>query len=78
MVTNAQALCKNLKDLGYKIVTDGTDNHIVLVDLRNIKLFHFLMGTIIFFNKKHNVVAQKLHIRQGKTKENFYILVEIS
>ena len=38
MVTNAQALCKNLKDLGYKIVTDGTDNHIVLVDLRNIKL----------------------------------------
>merc|ERR1719418_124094 len=38
VVTNAQALCKNLKDLGYKIVTDGTDNHIVLVDLRNIKL----------------------------------------
>jgi len=38
VVTNAQALCENLKDLGYKIVTDGTDNHIVLVDLRNIKL----------------------------------------
>jgi len=38
VVTNAQALCKNLQDLGYKIVTDGTDNHIVLVDLRNIKL----------------------------------------
>merc|ERR1712149_35762 len=37
-VANAQALCKNLQDLGYKIVTDGTDNHIVLVDLRNIKL----------------------------------------
>merc|ERR1711936_1303617 len=29
---------KNLQDLNYKIVTDGTDNHIVLVDLRNIKL----------------------------------------
>merc|ERR1719278_1136510 len=38
VVNNAQALCKNLQDLGYKIVTDGTDNHIVLVDLRNIKL----------------------------------------
>jgi len=38
VVANAQALCKNLKDLGYKIVTDGTDNHIVLVDLRNVKL----------------------------------------
>jgi len=38
VVANAQALCKNLQDLGYKIVTDGTDNHIVLVDLRNIKL----------------------------------------
>ena len=38
MVTNAQKLCETLKVLGYKIVTDGTDNHIVLVDLRNIKL----------------------------------------
>merc|ERR1719266_1455437 len=38
VVANAQALCKNLKDLGYKIVTEGTDNHIVLVDLRNVKL----------------------------------------
>merc|ERR1712242_283134 len=38
VVANAQALCKNLKDLGYKIVTDGTGNHIVLVDLRNVKL----------------------------------------
>merc|ERR1719225_458569 len=38
VVANAQALCKNLKDLGYKIVTDGTDNHIVLVDLRTVKL----------------------------------------
>lgn len=34
VVCNAQALASQLKSLGYKIVTGGTDNHIVLVDLR--------------------------------------------
>ncbi|KAI3650619.1 hypothetical protein MP228_004100 [Amoeboaphelidium protococcarum] len=31
---NAQALAEALKSRGYKLVTDGTDNHIVLWDLR--------------------------------------------
>lgn len=35
---NAQELCRGLQDLGYKIVTDGTDNHLVLVDLRSVGL----------------------------------------
>jgi glycine hydroxymethyltransferase len=35
VVQNAQALAKGLSDLGYKIVTGGTDNHIVHVDLRS-------------------------------------------
>ena len=30
---NAQALCKGLQDRGIKIVSDGTDNHLMLVDL---------------------------------------------
>lgn len=34
MVKNAQALCRGLQELGYKIVTDGTDNHLILLDLR--------------------------------------------
>ncbi len=33
VVANAQALCKGLKDRGIKIVSDGTDNHLMLVDL---------------------------------------------
>ncbi len=33
IVKNAQALCKGLMDRGIKIVSDGTDNHLMLVDL---------------------------------------------
>lgn len=33
IIKNAQALCKGLKDRGIKIVSDGTDNHLMLVDL---------------------------------------------
>lgn len=33
IVDNAQALCNGLKNRGIKIVSDGTDNHLMLVDL---------------------------------------------
>ncbi len=33
VVDNAQALCKGLQNRGIKIVSDGTDNHLMLVDL---------------------------------------------
>ena len=33
IVKNAQALCKGLQERGIKIVSDGTDNHLMLVDL---------------------------------------------
>ena len=33
IVKNAQALCKGLQARGIKIVSDGTDNHLMLVDL---------------------------------------------
>lgn len=35
---NAQALCKGLMDRGIKIVSGGTDNHLMLVDLTNFGL----------------------------------------
>ncbi len=35
---NAQALCKGLMDRGVKIVSGGTDNHLMLVDLTNFGL----------------------------------------
>jgi glycine hydroxymethyltransferase len=35
VIRNAQALASALIDLDYKIISDGTDNHLMLVDLRN-------------------------------------------
>ena len=38
IVKNAQALCKGLQSRGIKIVSDGTDNHLMLVDLTTFGL----------------------------------------
>lgn len=36
VVENAQALCKGLQNRGVDIVSGGTDNHLMLVDLKNL------------------------------------------
>jgi glycine hydroxymethyltransferase len=38
IVANARALAKALVDRGYELVSGGTDNHLMLVDLRNKSL----------------------------------------
>lgn len=38
IIENAQALCKGLMDRGIRIVSGGTDNHLMLVDLTNYNL----------------------------------------
>ena len=38
IIDNAQALCKGLMERGIKIVSGGTDNHLMLVDLTNYGL----------------------------------------
>jgi glycine hydroxymethyltransferase len=38
IIDNAQALCKGLIDRGIKIVSGGTDNHLMLMDLTNFGL----------------------------------------
>ncbi|MBE5858272.1 MAG: serine hydroxymethyltransferase [Lachnospiraceae bacterium] len=38
IIDNAQALCEGLKKRGIKIVSNGTDNHLMLVDLTNFGL----------------------------------------
>jgi glycine hydroxymethyltransferase len=38
VVKNAQHLAKRLQEKGYKVVTGGTDNHIIWVDLRTVGL----------------------------------------
>lgn len=35
IVTNAQTLAKELSGMGYNLVTGGTDNHLLLIDLTN-------------------------------------------
>lgn len=35
IIANSQALCTALKEEGFRIVSGGTDNHLILVDLRN-------------------------------------------
>src|SRR4029077_4663519 len=35
VVANAKALAASLMELGFSIVSGGTDNHLMLVDLRN-------------------------------------------
>jgi glycine hydroxymethyltransferase len=35
IITNAQAMAKTFLDKGYHIVSGGTDNHLLLIDLRN-------------------------------------------
>ena len=38
VIKNAQAMAKGFTDLGYNIVSKGTDNHMFLIDLRNKNL----------------------------------------
>ncbi len=35
VLKNSKTLAEELMDYGFKLVTDGTDNHLILVDLRN-------------------------------------------
>jgi len=35
VIRNAQTMTQGLVDLGYQVVSGGTDNHLMLIDLRN-------------------------------------------
>ena len=35
VIANAQAMCKSFLDRGYHVVSGGTDNHLMLIDLRS-------------------------------------------
>lgn len=56
VIDNAQALAKGLVDRGFELVSGGTDNHLMLVDLRSVGVTgkdceHFLDAANITCNK---------------------------
>jgi glycine hydroxymethyltransferase len=38
VVKNAKVLAEKLKSFGFNLVSDGTDNHLILIDLTNLKI----------------------------------------
>lgn len=63
VLSNCKQLAESLKQLGYKISTDGTDVHMLLVDLRPIKLTgskaEFTLQTIEIACNKNTVPGDK-------------------
>jgi glycine hydroxymethyltransferase len=59
VIENAKALATQLQKRGFKIVSDGTDNHLMLVDLRSIgmtgKRADQLMSTVNITTNKNTV-----------------------
>jgi glycine hydroxymethyltransferase len=59
VIENAQALAKRLQQRGLKIVSGGTDNHLMLVDLRSIRMTgkraDQLMSTVNITTNKNTV-----------------------
>jgi len=46
VLKNAKTLAEDLKSKGYNIVTGGTDNHLILVDLKQSKVAETLTGKV--------------------------------
>lgn len=61
VVSNAQAMAKAFFDRGYKMISDGTDNHLMLIDLRNKNIS----------GKKAETTLDKAHITLNKNMVPF-------
>lgn len=48
MVSNCRALANRLMELGYELVSGGSDNHLVLVDLRPLVNFSIAPNNLAF------------------------------
>jgi glycine hydroxymethyltransferase len=56
VIANAQALAKQLQARGFKIVSNGTDNHLLLVDLRSINMTGKIADALV---SQVNITANK-------------------
>lgn len=61
IITNAQAMAKALVNRGYNLISNGTDNHLMLIDLRNKNLT----------GKKAQETLDKAHITLNKNAVPF-------
>ena len=61
IIANAQAMAKGFVDKGYNIISGGTDNHLMLIDLRNKNLT----------GKKAQETLDKAHITLNKNSVPF-------
>ena len=61
ILSNAQAMAKAFVDKGYNIISSGTDNHLMLIDLRNKKIT----------GKKAQETLDKAHITLNKNAVPF-------
>ncbi|WP_102401554.1 serine hydroxymethyltransferase [Haloimpatiens massiliensis] len=61
VVKNAKALAEALVDRGFNLVSGGTDNHLVLVDLRNKNIT----------GKEAQILLDKIHITANKNSVPF-------
>lgn len=63
VVANAKRLCAGLQKQGYKIATDGTDVHQVLVDLRSVQITgaraEYILEEILIACNKNTVPGDK-------------------
>jgi glycine hydroxymethyltransferase len=56
VIANAQALAQQLQARGFKIVSNGTDNHLLLVDLRSINMTGKIADALV---SEVNITANK-------------------
>lgn len=57
IIKNAKALCESLKEEGFRIVSDGTDNHVMLVDIKT---------SVGLTGKKAEKLLDEIHITVNK------------
>jgi len=49
VLKNSKALCDELLKRGYKIVSGGTDNHLMLIDLRSLVIYSSVCRLIALY-----------------------------
>ncbi|MBK9571108.1 MAG: serine hydroxymethyltransferase [Chitinophagaceae bacterium] len=68
VIANAQAMAKSFTDRGYQLISGGTDNHLMLIDLRSRKLRD---GQSVLTGKKAQETLDKAHITLNKNAVPF-------